>query len=96
MAKTLGISQSTITNLENGKIELFSIAKLGIIADFLDVTLDELLCDSIYKFKNKSTTETLFYKQKLKEIILNLDNTNLQFAENFLNNFLIYQEKKRS
>ena len=47
LANLVDMPQSTISRLERGVIGLFNIKKLSILADALDVTLDDLLYDSI-------------------------------------------------
>ncbi len=46
LAKCINASQSNISNLEHGKNK-FNINKLSEIANVLDVTLDDLLEDSL-------------------------------------------------
>ncbi len=84
------MSQSTIANIEKGNISTFNIAKLNIIADALDITLDDILCDSIYALKNNSSP--LPYEIKLKQLLLSLDKTEIEFPTRFINNYIILKQ----
>lgn len=66
LADCINVKQSSISDLENGKHKLFSIGKLGLIADNLDVTLDELLQDSLITFVKE---DTYIGKLKIQEKI---------------------------
>lgn len=84
------MSQSTIANIEKGNISTFNIAKLNIIVDALDITLDDILCDSIYALKNNSSP--LPYEIKLKQLLLSLDETEIEFPTRFINNYIILKQ----
>lgn len=84
------MSQSTIANIEKGNISTFNIAKLNIIADALDITLDDILCDSIHALKNNFSP--LPYEVKLKQLLLSLDETEIEFSERFINNYITLKQ----
>lgn len=84
------MSQPTISNIEKGNISTFNIAKLNIIADALDITLDDILCDSIYALKNNSSP--LPYEIKLKQLLLSLDETEIEFPTRFINNYITLKQ----
>ena len=50
LADTIGVTVNHISNIETGNTKL-SLQVLVHIANFLDVTTDELLCDNIRKSK---------------------------------------------
>jgi len=64
LARKCGISQSYIAGLETGKGNTINISKLGKIADALNVSIDNLWCDSLNKSLQQNTASST------KEIIL--------------------------
>ncbi len=70
LANLVDMPQSTISRLERGVIGLFNIKKLSILADALDVTLDDLLYDSIDSLKKQNENISFsHYEMKLKELL---------------------------
>lgn len=70
----IGVSQTTLSNLEKGKVETISIKKLEKIANLLNVTFDQLLVDSLDKFNNIpfSPAPRSIYFLKLQELMQHL------------------------
>lgn len=93
LAETVNMKQNTISSLENGKINSFSIYKLNKIAKVLNVTLDDLLCDSISKlsFNNNFKTNDFIYEIEFKNLLSTLNNHQLLIFNEFFDDFLNYK-----
>ena len=88
LAKCINASQSNISNLEHGKNK-FNINKLSEIANVLDVTLDDLLEDSLVVHQcNKDAT---FYDCELKNLIASFNDYQLLKTLHF---FFFYHDFK--
>ncbi len=85
LADKIGDSQSNISNLENGKNK-FNIEKLSEIANALDVTLDDLLEDSLIIHQNNKK-DTTFYDVELKNLIYSFNEYQLLKILHFLDYF---------
>jgi len=92
LSKKCGISQSCIASLETGKGNTINISKLGKIADALNVSIDDLWCDSLNKLSQQNTANST------KEIILEEISTFTQQQMIMLNKiiyaFLDYKKMK--
>ena len=89
LAKQIKASQSNISNLEHGKNK-FNIDKLSEIAHALDVTLDDLLRDSLVVHQN-SNKDTTIYDMELKNLIASFNNTQLLKTLHFLEYYHDYK-----
>lgn len=89
LANMIHASQSNISNLEHGKNK-FNIEKLSEIAAALDVTLDDLLEDSLSIHQNNKENST-FYDVELKNLINSFNNHQLLKTLHFLD---YYQDCK--
>lgn len=90
-AKSLNVAQSSLSSLENGRMQTISIQKLEKIATALNVTLDQLLVDSLVKFSAPQKTKPKsFHYLKLKELLQH--STDIQRL--ILSNFIRYKLKK--
>lgn len=96
LAIQIHIAQSRISALEAGKSNYFNIKKLSAIADVLEVTLDDLLCDSILKLNQDNVSGISFGEQMLSELILNSDQNELQVYERIVDDFIEYLQYLRS
>lgn len=96
LAIQIHIAQSRISALEAGKSNYFNIKKLSAIADVLEVTLDDLLCDSILKLNQDNVSGISFGEQMLSELILNSDQNELQVYERIIDDFIEYLQNIRS
>lgn len=67
LALKCNISQSYIASLETGKGNTINIAKLGKIANALNVSIDNLWCDSLIKLSSQQNRHSL-KKDVLEEI----------------------------
>ena len=86
LAKAAGFKQANISGLEIGKRRLFNIKKLSRIADALDVSLDELLSDSIEVFQKKNNS---LYYLKIKKLLEDVENEKILAAfDNVLKSYL--------
>ena len=88
LASFAGMKQSTISRIERGIIGSFNIKKLSILADALNVTLDDLLYESITQ---KQCNE---YEKRLKELLLTLNEKQLRFYNNLIKNFIAFKQQK--
>lgn len=87
-----GISQSYIANIESGKGSSISLEKLVKLSNVLNVSVDELLCDSlIKKLYNKDTTDN----KQINMILNRLDILNEEQVKHFYR-FLIEFQKYKS
>ncbi len=82
LANMIHTSQSNISSLEHGKNK-FNIKKLSEIAAALDVTLDDLLEDSLTIYQNNKKNST-FYDVELKNLINSFDDHQLLKTLHFL------------
>lgn len=93
LADLVDMPQSTISRLERGVIGLFNIKKLSILADALDVTLDDLLYDSIDSLKKQNENISFsHYEMKLKELLLTFNDNQLLFYNHLIENFVTFKE----
>ena len=88
LANLCNMSQPTISSLETGNISTFNILKLSIVSDALNVSLDDLLCDSIDVLKNNTHYKESFYQLKFHQLLLNLDQKQLNFSQCLVENYL--------
>lgn len=91
-AKLIGLSQTSLSNLENGKVESVSVHKLEKIATVLGVTFDQLLIDNLDWFKNNTNSsmpKSLNYI-KLQELMCHLSKS----QELIVSRFFQYKLKK--
>ena len=86
LAKLMKTSQSNISNLEKGNNK-FNIQKLSHIADILNVSLDDLLQDSLISFQNKKNFSS-FYDEQLSYITYHFNRDELLKTLSFLEDFL--------
>lgn len=93
LADKVNMKQNTISGLENGKINSFSIYKLSKIAEILNITLDDLLCDSINKFSldNNTIIKNSVYEIKLKDLLSTLNDYQLLVFSEYFDDFLNYK-----
>lgn len=100
LADKIGMKQNTISGLEIGTITTFSIAKLDKIAEILNVTLDDLLCDSINRLSiNDSSRQDIYvYEAKLKKLLSNINKHQLLIFSEYLDEFFNYKniEKEKN
>lgn len=97
LAEKVNMKQNTISGLETGTINTFSIAKLDKIAEVLNVTLDDLLCDSINRLSiNGSSKQDIYiYEAKLMKLISNLNKHQLLIFNEYLDEFFNYKNIKK-
>ena len=83
------MAQSTISDLETGNIGTFNIFKLSIIADALNVSLDDLLCDSIDALQQNNVSVGSPYEIKLKQLLVSLEEEHqIEFSNHLIENFI--------
>ncbi len=86
LARLMKTSQSNISNLENGNNK-FNIQKLSKIADILNVSLDDLLQDSLVSYQNKKDFSS-FYDEQLNYITYHFNRNELLKTLSFLEDFI--------
>lgn len=87
LAKIVGVPQSSLSDFENGKNN-FNIEKVGLIANVLNISLDDLLHDFLIKYTKTEKNETNFYDMKLDELLNNLNEHQLSLFDDFIDNYL--------
>lgn len=92
LASKAGVAKSYIANLEIGLGQTINLTKLSNIADALNVTLDDLLCDSLKKLSNSNLKGGTKQKDKiLDEVTAFTDDQIIQFNK-ILYSFLEYKK----
>ncbi len=86
LAQKAGVPQSSLSVFENGK-NIFNIEKIGIIADILGISLDDLFHDYLLKYSNNPNDET-YYDIKLKDLLYTLEEQQLIAFDNFIDFYL--------
>lgn len=95
LAAKAGVSQSYIANLEIGIGQTINLIKLSNIADVLNVTLDDLLCDSLTKLSKDKSKNNMQKKTKiLDEVSTFTDEQIIQFNK-ILYSFLEYKKSNQ-
>ncbi len=86
LSEKVGVPQSSWSALENGK-NIFNIEKLGVIADILGISLDDLFHDYLLKYSNNTNNET-YYDMKFKDLLYTLEEQQLVAFDNFIDYYL--------
>jgi len=86
LSEKVGVPQSSWSALENGK-NIFNIEKLGVIADTLGISLDDLFHDYLLKYSNNTNNET-YYDMKFKDLLYTLEEQQLVAFDNFIDYYL--------
>lgn len=92
LSNLTGISKSYIADLETGVGNSVSLAKLIRIAEALNVSVDNLLCDSLIKLsKNKDIKQSKIKLKILDEISIFSDEQIIKFNL-FISEFIKYKK----
>lgn len=93
LAQIVSMPQSTIAKLEKGNLDNFTIDKLDKVANALDITLDDLLNESVEKY-TKISGSNAKYRQKLKDSIHILNENQISEFNKFIKEFIIYKQQE--
>ena len=88
LGELCNMSQSVISDFELGNTSAVGIGKLYIVAEALDVTVDDLLCDSIDALCENQISEVSPYEVKLNQLLLTLDESDINFYNQFLKDYV--------
>lgn len=82
VAKATGLSTQHISNIETSKSKV-SLDKLVSIANVLDCSMDELLCDSLPAKRGKYA-----FSKEIVALINSLNDTQLKILPDFMENYI--------
>lgn len=92
LAKKAGVSKSYISNLELGMGNTIAFQKLLNIAEALNVSIDDLLCDSLDRLSNNNFKYVNETKQKILEQISTFSEKQIIQFNNIINIFIDYKK----
>lgn len=91
-ASMCGLSQGYIGNLERGVGRSVSMETLNVIAEKLNVSIDDLLVDSLAKYSQAfDIADINFYEKEIKENISTFTVEQLKLYSQFLEKFRQYK-----